>query len=173
MATRLLIRIAPDGRLSWLAPATATRGNGAPPADLVAAAREIIALVPVEQVLLTRAELPPGSAAKLARVLPYALEDQVLDPVDALHFARGSVDAEGRHRVAVMARATLAGWLQSLRDVGIQADAMLPDALAVPRVPRPADNRQAQEPRWSRASAGALGASCRSRARSASARVSS
>jgi general secretion pathway protein L len=139
MNPRLLIRIASDGQLAWLAPATATRGGGAPPADLVNAAQEIVVLVPGEDVLLARAELPKSSAARLAQVLPYALEDQVLGAVEEQHFALGPAGDDGRHTVAVVARDRLDAWLQQLREAAIEADILLPETLALPmRDARPA-----------------------------------
>jgi general secretion pathway protein L len=132
MNPRLLIRIAPDGQFAWLAPATATRGGGAPPADLAAAANEIVVVVPGEDVLLTRAELPKSSAARLAQVLPYALEDQVLGTVEEQHFALGPAGDDGRHAVAVVTRDRLDAWLRQLREAGVEADVLLPETLAVP-----------------------------------------
>ncbi|HET8899778.1 MAG TPA: type II secretion system protein GspL [Rhodanobacteraceae bacterium] len=133
MPIRLLLRLTTDGSLDWLAPATRARGRAAPPPDLLANAGEVVVLVPSEDVLLTTANLPRSSAAKLARVLPFALEDQVLSPVEDLHFALGTVDDAGRHGVAVVAKAAMDGWLARLRSAGVQADILLPDCLAVPQ----------------------------------------
>ena len=132
MSSRLLIRINPDDSLSWLLPSDGTRGNGAPPKDLLAAADEVAVLVPGESVLLIRAELPPGNRSKLSRVLPFALEDRLLDDVETLHFALGDRHADGWWGVAVVARERLDAWLQGLAGAGITADVLIPDTLAVP-----------------------------------------
>ena len=132
MSKCLLIRITPDGSLVWHLPATSARGESAPPADIVAAADEVRVLVPVEDVLLAHVELPQIGTAKLLRVLPFALEDQVLDAVESLHFALGPALQDGRHAIAVVACDKLDGWLARLREAGVVADVLLPDALALP-----------------------------------------
>lgn len=129
---RLLIRIMPDRSLSWLDPASPPANAAPPPASRLREADQIVVLVPAEEVTLTRVSLPPVSPARRAQVLPFALEDQVLDSVESLHFAAGSKDDEGRHTVAVLARGTMRSWLDLLAGHGITPDLMLPDCLAVP-----------------------------------------
>lgn len=132
MNPRLLIRLTATGDLHWLGLPEGASGTGAVPEMLRAPQREVVVLVPAEDVLLTTAELPRANPAKLARVLPFALEDQVLDPVEHLHFALGPRVDDGRHAVAVVARERLQAWLTRLHDAGIVADALLPDTLALP-----------------------------------------
>lgn len=104
-------------------------------ADLTALAsgKSVQVLVPSTEVLLTRVQLPKANASRLAKALPYALEEYVADDVEALHFAF-AVERDGI-AVAVVARRTLDGWLQGLRSVGIEPSALIPDVLAVPRLP--------------------------------------
>jgi general secretion pathway protein L len=68
------------------------------------------------------------------QALPFAVEDQLLAPVEDLQFAatEGAGDAVG---VAVVSRATLRAWLERLAANGVRADVLLPDSLAVPLVP--------------------------------------
>ncbi len=89
-------------------------------------------LVPGADVLLLHATLPPGSAARLAQVLPYALEDRVLDDVETLHFVAGPRREDGQHAVAVVARERMQAWREKLLSAGVAADLMLPDTLAIP-----------------------------------------
>ncbi|HET6631871.1 MAG TPA: type II secretion system protein GspL [Rhodanobacteraceae bacterium] len=132
MSSRLLVRIDGDGALHWRADDGA-HGTGAPPAARVEAADQVVALVPGADVLLTEVELPATSAARQARVLPFALEDQVLDPVEELHFALAPTVVGGRSIAAAVARNTLDGWLANLHEAGLRPDALLPDTLAVPQ----------------------------------------
>lgn len=132
MNSRLLIHIAANGNLHWLCLPEGTRGEAVLPEAVRAGQREVVVLVPAEDVLLTTAELPRANPTKLAKVLPFALEDQVLDPVEQLHFALGPRLADGRHVVAVVARERLDEWMHKLRDAGIVADVLLPDVLALP-----------------------------------------
>src|SRR5207253_4151131 len=52
----------------------------------LAAECEVIVMVPAEEVVLTSANLPKMNRSQLAKALPFALEDQVIDDVDILHF---------------------------------------------------------------------------------------
>jgi general secretion pathway protein L len=135
MPDRLLLRLAADGSLTWLrqprggAPGPAQ--SGAPAAAVLAAADDVIVLAPGEDVLVTQATLAARSRAQLAQALPYAVEDQLLAPVEDLQFA-ACADEGDRHTVAVVARATLRAWLDRLAADGIRPDALLPETLALP-----------------------------------------
>ena len=136
MPDRLLLRLSPAGEPTWLrqaadarAPATQTRGW--PPASAIAAAAEIVVLVPAEDVLLTEARIAAKSRAQLAKAVPYAVEDQLLAPVEELAFAT-SEGAGGAVGVAVVAKSTLRAWLERLAGAGIRPDALLPESLALP-----------------------------------------
>ena len=139
MPDRLLLRLSPTGDLTWLreagdgrAPAASMRG--APPASVVAGAREIVVLVPAEDVLLTEARVAAKSRAQLLQAVPFAIEDQLLAPVEDLQFAV-STAAGDMVGVAVVARATLRRWLERLGEAGIRPDIMLPESLAIPLAP--------------------------------------
>jgi len=91
-------------------------------------------LVPAEDVLLTEAKVAARSRAQLLQALPFAIEDQLLAPVEDLHFA-ASEDAGETVGVAVVARATLRAWLDRLAEAGLQPDVLLPESLALPLAP--------------------------------------
>jgi len=55
---------------------------------------QVLALAPSSQILLAEPELPPGGGAKLARAVPFALEEQRR----AAHRRRRSIEL--RHRQA-------------------------------------------------------------------------
>jgi len=50
---------------------------------------KVLALAPATQVLLAEPELPPGSGVKLARAVPFALEEHLTEDIDHLSFAVG------------------------------------------------------------------------------------
>jgi general secretion pathway protein L len=58
-------------------------------AAAVGATAKIVVLAPATQVLLAEPDLPPGSGAKLARAVPFALEEQLTEDIDHLYFAIG------------------------------------------------------------------------------------
>ena len=135
MPDRLLLRFAPDGGLTWLRQRTgvplSASATGVPPADVVALVREVVVLVPSEDVLLTEVRLAARNRTQLLKAVPYAVEDLLLDPVEDLHFAaaRAADDAAG---VAVVAPRLLEAWLERLAAAGIEPDILLPEALALP-----------------------------------------
>lgn len=136
MPDRLLLRLASDGRLSWLLASGDGRGMavaqvGAPPASVLADAKQIVVLVPSEDVLLTQARLTVRNRAQLLQAVPYAIEDQLLGAVEDQHFAvtTGSDDQVG---IAVVAKLRLQEWLALLANAGIRADILIPETLALP-----------------------------------------
>jgi len=135
MSDRLLLRLAPDGGLTWLrlsgAAAPGTSVAGAPPASVLAGAGEVVVLVPAEDVLLTRARLTARNRAQLLQALPYAVEDQLLSPVEDLHFAAAKDGGESIG-VAVVAKNRLRGWLERLAEAGVQPDSVIAESLALP-----------------------------------------
>jgi len=107
---------------------------------LKAAGHRLVVLVPAADVRLASVEVPARQAAKVLQAAPYALEDQLADDVDTLHFALGPKQKDGRWPVAVVARAKMDDWLRPFTERGLVPDLMLPDALCL----APADGE-----RWS------------------------
>lgn len=137
MPERLLLRLHDDGSLTWLGQDARGRilsgaNLGAPPAETLARARQIVVLVPSAHVLLTHTALATRQRAQLAKAVPFALEDQLACAVEELHFALPERAAGSSVGVAVVARKTLRGWLDLLAQHAVHADAMLPEALALP-----------------------------------------
>src|SRR6187431_1334078 len=93
-ATTLLIRLrAPDEPLAWLSLdargqvlAGPRSGERPDPAELDGAER-VVVLVPAADVLLARTELASRQREQIEQALPYALEDQLVESVDAMHVA--------------------------------------------------------------------------------------
>src|ERR1700727_1540004 len=129
MPHTLLLRLpAPgDEETEWLsiedsgAPSTARQRGPLSLAAAVARSARVVALAPASQVLLAEPELPPGSGVRLARAVPFALEEQLTEDVDQLFFAIGQRQANGRTPVAVAARTALQGWIAELSAAGIEA----------------------------------------------------
>ncbi|WP_290651310.1 type II secretion system protein GspL [Aquisalimonas sp.] len=109
------------------------RGRDALPAlGANAQGRDIVVLVPTEEVLLTRVSIPTHNRQRLLQAIPYALEDQLASDIDDLHFVPGQRMADGTCPVAVVEHARMEAWLDALDAAGLQPKRMLPDALAVP-----------------------------------------
>ncbi|MBA3581942.1 MAG: type II secretion system protein GspL [Gammaproteobacteria bacterium] len=99
----------------------------------------MIGIVPCEQLLLQTAMLPGRQQRKLRLAIPYALEDQVAEDVEELHFALGRerIEANGPGfntfvPVAIMRRDTLQHIISSWQTQKINLQALLPDVLCLP-----------------------------------------
>src|SRR5258707_6215766 len=124
MADWLLVRLprAAGTLPSWLvaevggAPAVHAQSGPVTLAAARAAGRRVCVLVPGADVLLAEPEVPVKAGAKLQQLLPYALEEQLADDIDDLHFAVGKRAGDSaRAPVGVVARALLDESLATLR----------------------------------------------------------
>lgn len=100
----------------------------------LAQGRQVWILVPGTEILSTRVKLPRASFARLARAVPYALEESLTEDVESSHFALGNY-REGDTAVLVVARACMNAWLDALKTAHIEADVVMPDFLAIPWIP--------------------------------------
>jgi general secretion pathway protein L len=113
-----------------------TRARG--PLTLAAAvgrSAKVVVIAPATQILLAEPDLPPGSGVKLARAVPFALEEQLTEDIDHLVFALGKRRAGGGTPVAVVSRSVLQGWLSELQTAGIDPVAIYADMSLLPQNP--------------------------------------
>lgn len=104
-------------------------------AAAVARSARVVVLAPASQILLAEPELPPGSGVKLARAVPFALEEHLTEDIDQLCFGIGRRQPNGGTPVAVVARDTLKGWMARLAAAGIDPVALYPDISLMPENP--------------------------------------
>ena len=143
MKDHLLIRLRPaqDGGVDWARFSREAEGDPQTGWDRLedltrqAEGARVTVLVPSAEVLLTRVKLPVKNRQRLLRAIPYALEDQLAEDVETLHFALGRREEDGAIGVAVVSRAQMDGWIEELSSAGIVADAFVPEVLAVPWSP--------------------------------------
>jgi general secretion pathway protein L len=143
MAEWLILRMprAADAAAGWLV----ADGEGRPLAPVesgplaqarsAAINRRVAVLVPATDVLSLDVALPAGSGARAARLVAFALEEQLASDVETQHFAIGRSSMPGRTAVAVVTRALLEEWLAQLAAAGIQPDLLCTDAALMPRLP--------------------------------------
>lgn len=99
----------------------------------LAEGKEVVIIVPAEDVVLTAAKLPKLNNTRLQQALPYALEEQLVDDVENLHFASSVYDTtNGDVPVAIVAREKMQLWLDQLKTWGVTPDVMIPMTLALP-----------------------------------------
>ena len=143
MPQTLLLRLPAPGQdeTEWLTldddgkPATIRQRGPLSLAAAVARTAKVVVLAPATQILLAEPELPPGSGVKLARAVPFALEEQLTEDIDQLAFAIGRRHASGGTPVAVVSRAVLQGWISNLSAAGIEPTAMYADMGLLPENP--------------------------------------
>lgn len=140
MRKQLFIRLpnkasAAPAQMSWV-----LRENDQRPVEFSGDLREAAAqavgarvtiLVPSTDVLLAQVELPGLKGQRLAKAVPYALEEQLADDVDNLHVAVGARDAAGQLASAVVSRATLETWLGQCRGAGLHPDVVSPEVFGI------------------------------------------
>ena len=115
---------------------TATRGRGTlGDAASAVLGRKVIVVVPGEDVMLASPELPVRGAAKLLKLAPFALEEQLATEIEGLHFAVGRPVAGRGVPVAALGRERIAQWLAALASAGITPSVIASDALLVPENP--------------------------------------
>lgn len=94
--------------------------------------RRAVVLVPSEDILLTQVNIKARNREQLVRAIPFALEEDLAEDVEQLHFAPGPRHADGHYPVAVVSRALMAQWLAQLNAAGLVPQALIPDVLALP-----------------------------------------
>ena len=96
---------------------------------------KVVALAPATQILLAEPELPPGSGVKLARAVPFALEEHLTEDIDHMSFAVGRRRPNGSTPVAAVSHDVLQGWIADLKTAGLEPLAMYADISLMPENP--------------------------------------
>jgi general secretion pathway protein L len=144
MADWLLIRLprSAEHPATWLTVDPRGNPSGPPqsgPLSLAApraVGRRICVLVPGTDVLLAEPEVPMKAGTKLQQVVPFALEEQLADDIDDLHFAIGKRAADSaRTPVAVIRRSLMDEWLTSLKTSGLEPESMYTESDLLPLNP--------------------------------------
>ena len=106
----------------------------APLADILAqaAGRKLVAFVPSQDVRLTSVNVPARQAAKVLQAAPYALEEQLAEDVDTLHFAIAPRQADGEYPIAIVAKSKMEEWLAPFRNAGLVLEQLFPETLCLP-----------------------------------------
>ncbi|MDH3747616.1 MAG: type II secretion system protein GspL [Gammaproteobacteria bacterium] len=142
MAEFLVIRLqeSPQDPVSWIAVDDRGARRGHPGSGMLEDAakeireRSVIVLVPATEALTLFVDIP-AKGSRLLTALPFALEDQLADDIENLHFAAGRRREDGSIPVAVVTRKILADWLARLADAGIEADRITPENHGLARTP--------------------------------------
>lgn len=99
--------------------------------------REVVALLPSDQIQLKTVELPTKWSRKLEQALPYMLEEDIACDVDDLFIAIAEptlIDEKHAVNIAMTDREWFEQWLTTFNEHDIEVFKVLPDALLLPRV---------------------------------------
>jgi general secretion pathway protein L len=101
--------------------------SGTAPVAMLPRADQVVAVVPPAEISWHRLPIPKAPAARLRAALAGALEEQLLEEEEQLHFALGAGARPGQTGwVAVLNRPWLAGWLGVLEGSGLAVERVLP-----------------------------------------------
>ena len=98
-------------------------------AAVAAVGTKVFVTIPGESVFLTRQHLPGKNRQRLMKAIPFALEDQIIDDVDDMHFALGVADKQGEYWIAAVVHAQMVEWQQCFASIGLNPQAVIPDSL--------------------------------------------
>lgn len=139
---QLIIRLGPSTKVQWalFVDGKITSGPHTSPISEIASKvkrAEVIAIVPGVDVSLTQVNMPKMASNKLQRAIPFALEEQLTEDVNQLHFSTGSRSGESL-TVAVTHNQKMKLWYEQLMvlpEEQLALKQMLPDNLMLPRKP--------------------------------------
>lgn len=140
MRSAMLMRIDPagDGTWRWLRfdeqgkPLGGPRAGSLADAAAEAAGLKVTVLAPGTRCLLANATVPGRNRQKVMRAVPYALEEQVADEVENLHFALGPAQEKDNWPVAALERRHLDKLLSDAVEAGLDIQQVIPEQLAIP-----------------------------------------
>jgi len=94
--------------------------------------REVRVLISGPDIVLTAARVPGRQRQQIAAALPYLIEDQFIEEVEAIHFALGPRDPDGLVHAAAISHDRMQFWRQRLSEAGIEAQSISPGILYLP-----------------------------------------
>ncbi|WP_455211325.1 type II secretion system protein GspL [Kaarinaea lacus] len=92
----------------------------------------VVVLVSGMNILLTHVGLPAMNKQRLARAIPFALEENLASDIEKMHFAVGSRE-DDKTACAVVERYDMDAWQQLLKNANIQADVLASEVFGVYR----------------------------------------
>lgn len=97
--------------------------------------RRVTLILPADDVLLAETVVPGGSTARALQAVPYALEEQVADDVDVLHFALGTRGRNDTYPVAVVGCGLMDTVTEQCKAAGLRPTEIVPETQALPLLP--------------------------------------
>jgi general secretion pathway protein L len=92
----------------------------------------VTVLVPGTECLLSQVKIPGRNRQKLLRAVPFALEEQLSDEVENLHFAVGKPLADGALPVVVISRNYMQRLMDAVAEAGLDVQQVISELQAIP-----------------------------------------
>lgn len=114
MTDRILVRFLDGDEYAWVRLGSDERAERGPASAFAASAadREVIAIVPGTDTLLTSAEVPSTSNAVIDKALPFAVEERLVNEPEDVAFAYAAADDPLTQDVAAASAATINGIIE-------------------------------------------------------------
>jgi general secretion pathway protein L len=94
--------------------------------------KRVVLVIPGHSLLITNVDLPDGNLRTITSAVPYAMEEQIAEDVDNMHFAQGKRQANGVIPVIAISKQYLTDLLQLLADAGIYPAWAVAEPLLLP-----------------------------------------
>jgi general secretion pathway protein L len=97
--------------------------------------RSMALWVPSERVTLHRIDAPTAPQRKWSELIPWILEDRLLQPVEDMHFVIGAVSVDEDKKqvdVTVVSKQDMHEWIRIAENASVTPSALVPDYLALP-----------------------------------------
>jgi type II secretion system protein L len=88
--------------------------------------------VPSERVTAHFVDIPSAPRRKWPELIPWMLEDRLLQAVEEMHFVITEATSESQLQVLAISHDDLKNWQRVAQNAGVSAQSMLPDYLALP-----------------------------------------
>jgi type II secretion system protein L len=88
--------------------------------------------VPSEHVVMHAIDAPSAPRRKWKELIPWILEDRLLQPIEETHFVVTGQTLEGQLQVLVVSQFEMQNWQRIAKNSGITPKAMYPDYMALP-----------------------------------------
>lgn len=139
MIATVLVRFIQPDVLEWLAvqpnpqqPDTLPQQGSVAEFTHATRGKTCVFIYPGEQVHTLRLQAPQRRRSEWLQALPYALEEQLADDIDALTFKHGKTDSQQHVPVAIYQQASFASAMQTLLQHGIRPQHSSADFLLLP-----------------------------------------
>jgi general secretion pathway protein L len=101
----------------------------------LAKGRRVQALIPATEALITQVTIPTKNRQRLLQAIPYALETELTQDIEQLHFAVGATNEDNTTPVIVISRVRIEKWLSALESQGVEPLSLYLDLLCLPLNP--------------------------------------